>query len=218
MIRAIRRARAEGATLRQVSEDFGVSISYVSDLCRGDYKPEVGGPMTVAFRQVRGTLREKLRHFAIVPEDPDACYGWSGRTDAQGYALVCFGGKIIHAHRCALEQKLGRRLHPGEVSRHKCHNPPCTNERHLIPGTPADNVRDMVEAGRSLCGTRNPAHRLNPSDVLELRALASRGRVNYCEQGRRYGVSDAAIKKAILGRTWRYLLPAVPAPRTTEAA
>lgn len=63
----------------------------------------------------------------------------------QGYAQVRRNGKLIYAHRLAFFEVFG--WWP-PVVRHTCDNPPCVNIWHLLPGTQADNVRDMVERGR----------------------------------------------------------------------
>lgn len=44
-----------------------------------------------------------------------------------------------------------------QIVRHLCIDAPwCVNIRHITRGTPAENSRDMVKAGHSLAGTRNP--------------------------------------------------------------
>jgi len=74
-------------------------------------------------------------------------------------------------------------LEPGDglVARHTCHIAACVNRRHLTTGTPADNSRDMIDAGRSLTGARNPnfglsitkgrnPHRQNPAIRVQITA------------------------------------------------
>lgn len=69
--------------------------------------------------------------------------------DRDGYMILGFEGKVRRAHRVAFY------LHHGywpDTARHKCDNPGCYNPTHIIDGTQADNVRDMMERGR--LGTR----------------------------------------------------------------
>lgn len=52
------------------------------------------------------------------------------------------------ATRLVLEERIGRPLSRTEIARHTCHNPPCWNDAHIVIGTQADNVADMIDAGR----------------------------------------------------------------------
>lgn len=147
-ILSIRERAATGETTTALGRAFGVSQGLVSLICLGKVRRDVGGPFTRRRHQV-GTLAERLRIFAIVPSDPKACWCWSGRLDKDGYPQIKFRGRDLAAHRCSLELKLGRSLRDDEVTRHTCHKRSCTNQDHLIPGSIADNNRDMIEAGRA---------------------------------------------------------------------
>jgi hypothetical protein len=108
---------------------------------------------------------EYLDQLLSDPPDTDECVEWP-------FAL---GGRNPHAvynGESVTRILLGLTKGDGLVARHRCHNGVCVNPRHLLSGTPADNSRDMVEAGRSLAGTRNPCwgtrivagHRPRPVD------------------------------------------------------
>lgn len=89
------------------------------------------------------------RHIAQ-PPDTDQCVQWP-------YAIT-HNGHPVYNGQSVTRIIIGLQPGDGLVARHSCHNPTCINIRHLSPGTPADNSRDMVEAGRSLAGQRNPMH------------------------------------------------------------
>ena len=38
----------------------------------------------------------------------------------------------------------------GKIARHTCDNPGCVNPAHIIPGTKAENTRDMLQRGRHI--------------------------------------------------------------------
>ncbi len=60
-----------------------------------------------------------------------SCIEWQGARTKQGYGQAKINGKVIYVHRRAMEEKLGRRLEPGEVVHHQCENPSCYNNDHL---------------------------------------------------------------------------------------
>lgn len=82
------------------------------------------------------------------------CWEWNGkrrgRTPETAYGI--FNAKLLgyqdaRAHRAMYECFVGA-IPDGMQIRHKCDNPPCVNPEHLIPGTAADNSRDMVKRRR----------------------------------------------------------------------
>lgn len=68
-----------------------------------------------------------------------------------GYGRIWVDGKIKTVTRLvySLFNKVSEESMKGLVVMHKCDNPPCVNPQHLVLGTHADNVRDMVLKGRN---------------------------------------------------------------------
>ncbi len=78
------------------------------------------------------------------------CWEWNGKRNDNGYGLFTarrLGYENARAHR-AMYECYTARIPDELLLRHKCDNPPCVNPEHLIPGTPLDNSRDMVERRR----------------------------------------------------------------------
>jgi hypothetical protein len=71
------------------------------------------------------------------------CWVWKGRRNSHGYGLY----NHQRVHRLMYEQKVGP-IPDDLMIRHACDNPPCINPDHLLLGTMADNMGDMVERGR----------------------------------------------------------------------
>lgn len=88
------------------------------------------------------------------------CTEWEGTRDSAGYGITRTGGR---AHRLAWITANESEIPIGMVVRHTCDNPPCVNPEHLILGTEADNVRDMIDRGR--------AHWQKPNKRRKRRAL-----------------------------------------------
>ncbi len=91
-----------------------------------------------------------------VRKDVDGCWEWLGWKSDKGYGLVYLGKrKYTRAHRVAWELVNGPI--PGDlIVRHfVCNNPSCVRVDHLRLGSQVDNMRDMVEAGRSARGDRS---------------------------------------------------------------
>lgn len=100
---------------------------------------------------VLAPLADRLRAGVDVGT-PDECWEWTKARHPQGHGQLASGIRprhIVYAHRVAWELANGRALKRGEVVRHRCDNPPCCNPAHLLVGTQADNVADMIERGRA---------------------------------------------------------------------
>lgn len=136
---------------------------------------------------------------------PRACWPWQGERDKDGYGrfLIRVGERRrrIGAHRVAYLLTYGE--HATE-SRHRCDFKPCCNPAHLLSGTHADNMRDMVERGLSPYGTRNAAAKLDDAKVLDIRRRHGAGE-RPSHLAHEYGVSPSAVNLAVKGRTWRHL-------------
>jgi len=88
------------------------------------------------------------RFFAKVRADGE-CQTWTGARQSGGYGALRINGRNVRAHRIAWVLAHRAPVPEGMVIRHRCDNPPCCNPEHLVLGTRRDNVRDMIERGRS---------------------------------------------------------------------
>ncbi len=74
------------------------------------------------------------------------CLIWTGALNTDGYPRAGIAGNSnikLHRYVCSHYHDI-----KDKVVRHTCDNPLCLNPLHLIPGTAADNVRDMDERNR----------------------------------------------------------------------
>jgi hypothetical protein len=116
-------------------------------------------------------LRERLsrRFWAKVDcRGPDECWPWTAKAVVSNlkYGAINIGGNVVAgAHRVAFVLANGP-IDGQDHIRHTCDNPKCCNPSHLLRGTPADNVRDMMDRGRHV---RRP-------DTPEIRARIRAGR------------------------------------------
>ncbi|HEY6021278.1 MAG TPA: HNH endonuclease [Candidatus Paceibacterota bacterium] len=131
--------------------------------------------------------------------EDDDCVEWTGATTKAGYGKRCIKQKYYLVHRLAFEERYG---YLPEVVRHKCDNPSCYNPDHLEPGTQADNVRDMIERGRSNRGQKHWASKLTPSQVEEIREAYASGETQPSIAAR-YNVSRGHVSNIVRKSTWK---------------
>jgi HNH endonuclease len=137
----------------------------------------------------------------------DGCILWDGSLDFRGYGSIGNRG-TKKAHRVAWELFVGP-IPDGMCVLHKCDNPRCVAPAHLFLGTHADNVADTVAKNRHSRGEKNGHAKFTASDVKKIRKLAAMG-VSYAQLAREYGVWHSAVRKAVIGLTWKHLYGAMP--------
>jgi len=135
----------------------------------------------------------------------NGCIEWTGSRQRQGYGVFYIGhDAYVMAHRRAWEWSNGKDVPEGMLVCHSCDNPPCCNPDHLFLGTPADNMADMVNKGRSSRGEKQHKSRLNEQTVLDVLRWSSQG-CTLSQIARILGVSISAVRLVIAGKSWRHV-------------
>ena len=76
----------------------------------------------------------------------DGAHGVGSRGDHRPRVII--GGRDYYVYRIVYMLYTGYKLEKNEVVRHNCDNSWCCNPHHMVMGTQADNVRDMLERER----------------------------------------------------------------------
>lgn len=74
--------------------------------------------------------------------------------------------------------------------------------------TPEENQADRKTHGTSNTGSRHPRSKLTEIDVIEMRALRSKGHTSK-EIAQRYGIGQAYASSIVCGRFWKHVPGAV---------
>jgi hypothetical protein len=125
----------------------------------------------------------------------------SHKPNQRGYFQICVNRKIILLHRYMYMQEIGP-IKDGNMIRHTCDNKKCINPNHLLEGTHADNMQDMMDRNRFAKGTRISNSVLNEQQVLE---ILSNTTDSNKELARKYNANSATIRDVRVGRTWKHL-------------
>jgi len=75
------------------------------------------------------------------------CDLWEGAVTKGGYGHLVVAGKHVYAHRLVWMQTFGS-LDRKDVIMHRCDVRNCINIEHLMVGTQADNMQDMLSKQR----------------------------------------------------------------------
>lgn len=161
------------------------------DCCRNEVanSNHVLNPMTQADTTNRPpatvfNLSEKDRErfhskYKVGPDDQ--CWEWLGTKFSNGYGAFKANRKTLKSHRISYQLENGS-IDEKLIVRHSCHNVGCVNPFHLCLGTHKDNMRDMVEAGRSATGDRHSS-RLYPDKLLRGDDHPARKNPGYLKRG-----------------------------------
>lgn len=148
------------------------------------------------------SLEDKFKA-RILPPDENGCWNWY-KHNSRGYPNMHDGLKPIAAHRFSFEFHCGP-IPKGMVVMHRCDNKRCVNPDHLMVGTHAQNVADMIEKGRKVQvrGVRIAKAKLNPEKAAEIKTLLAEGRLLKKEIAARFGIHPTTVWFIEQGRTWR---------------
>lgn len=79
----------------------------------------------------------------------NVCWDWLGGKHEDGYGVIRYKGKKHKAHRLFYKYYI-KNIDDNLVIRHTCDNPACCNPLHLLPGTQAENIKDMWDRNRAV--------------------------------------------------------------------
>jgi hypothetical protein len=131
----------------------------------------------------------------------DACWPWTGRKNERGYGRPTCDAISYRAHRIAWELAHGSPVPDNRIIRHTCDNPSCCNPRHLLLGTPADNMRDAVKRERVALGSRREDAKLSEDAVLIIRNTTA----PVSALARAFGVDRKTIRQARDATRWKHV-------------
>ena len=138
------------------------------------------------------------------------CWEWLGAITTKGYGCYTFEGKTQLAHRISYFLHMKERPND-KVVMHTCDNPKCVNPVHLILGTQADNVADMINKGRASfgdahpqLGSKNGMARLNEDQVREIKKLLNEG-YYHKDIADWFNVARQTITNIATGRRWSHI-------------
>ena len=142
----------------------------------------------------------------VFHEDENGCHVCTSHNpNHQGYPIITYLGRHLTVAHLMYERKIGKELPKGTLLRHTCDNRQCINPDHLIPGTPKENSRDMVDRGRvsRQVGELNPNAKLTEKQVLEI--IDDLKTMNCSEVGRKRGVPIRTVNDIKNGKRWGWL-------------
>lgn len=142
--------------------------------------------------------------FSRIRKTATGCWEWTGSYGQFGYGRMNVGSTTFSAHRLAWELLHGP-IPTGLSVCHRCDNRGCIRPAHLFLGTTADNLRDMVQKGRSNLGERNGRAKLLAAEIREIRTRYAAG---HCPQHRlaaEFHVNQITISDIVRRKSWRHL-------------
>ena len=158
--------------------------------------------MSWAFRQL--SFWERVEAQTVVNEN--GCHEFTGYKNECGYGRIHKDKKLVFVHREVYEKVHGY-IPKGMVIMHSCDNPACINPNHLSANYQSENIKDMIEKGRSVnkFGSKHGMSKINETDVINIKKRLSEG--DTCVAiSKDYSVSEGTIRNIKKGRNWTHVM------------
>lgn len=151
----------------------------------------------------------------IARGEADECWPWIAAKDDNGYGRFSFNRRPRLAHRVAFLLVHGR--WPTPKCRHTCDHPECCNPAHLVEGTQADNIRDMIERGRygphrgvaiAAAIPRGEMHymaKFTAETILDIRHRRSTKQTSRIQLAAEYKTSKSHITRIVQRKVWKHV-------------
>ena len=154
------------------------------------------------------------------------CWNWQGRSDKDGYGIICIKRIPRRASRVSYMIHFGK-IPESMLVLHTCDNTKCVNPSHLFVGTHRANMNDKViksrcnmQSGENHWTKRNPQlikrdkaryrTKLTTGMVIEIRELMASG-ARTVDVSSKYGISCVHARKIASGEKWSKIPLAISA-------
>ena len=135
---------------------------------------------------------------------PNACWPWMRGNFSEGYGCVVWEDKTVGSHVVAFTLHNGAPK-PGMKVLHACDNKPCCNPHHLYEGDGKQNVKDALDRGQHIKGSKHVLAKLVEQDVLDIRHQYDHKLKSQSEMAREYNVSVQLIYQVVHRKTWKHV-------------
>lgn len=131
-------------------------IDHICAICSRQFRTEKKKSVTCShkcrgvYARSFGARHDMLALFNrhVVKNESGACWGWRGRLNFAGYAMINDQqGRAVRAHRFSYELSRGP-IGQGLEIDHLCSNRSCTNPEHLEPVSHPENSRRTAQRRR----------------------------------------------------------------------
>ena len=170
-----------------------------------------GNPLHSDRPTFKMTVNQAFRHYMPgspppAPSSVEGCWIWQGPTETLGYGAFRSEGRVHKAHRISYERFVGP-IPDGLLLRHTCDVRNCIQPAHLIPGTDAENNRDMMERGRNRQqrGSKNGSSKLTEAQVRLIRLEYATNRISQQALADRFGVTQTCISSVVRRQWWAHV-------------
>lgn len=159
-----------------------------------------GDPEYRMFVPQNGTPRISDVMARSEPITETGCWIWTGQQHQKdGYGMWKCAGEWL-AHRVSYIVANGA-IPDGLCVCHTCDVRECVNPDHLWAGTNDENMADMKNKGRAVCGERHHSAKLTADNVRDIRDSDMRPST----AAKKYGISHTAAQRVIDKVTWRHI-------------